>query len=206
MQYYDFHTHRREQTPDVTAIVNVTAREPWTGLAHVSVGVHPWEVTERWREQVDEVRRVARRPEVVCIGECGLDKVRGGEWEWQMQCFEAQMVLARELRLPVVVHCVRAVDELLRLRRGFEDVPMVFHGFRGKPQLAAQLLRSGIGLSFGPQFNAESLRVAFGHGQFWLETDDTDVPIEEVYERASSALSISPTDLPVPGTAWFRAI
>lgn len=205
MKYFDFHTHRRQQREGVTAIVCVGTDASFDGLPNVSVGLHPWQVGTNWAAEVEAVRRLATRSEVRMIGECGLDRLRPN-FDLQQAAFEAQLRLARALRLPVVVHCVRAVDELLRLRRGFEDVPMVFHGFRGKPQQAAQLLRSGIGLSFGPQFNVESLRVAFGQGQFCLETDDTDVPIEEVYERASSALSISPTDLPVPGTTCFGAI
>ena len=202
MTYYDFHTHRRETAGDVAAIVNVKAGEAWTDLRRVSVGVHPWHVTAQWREQVEQVSSVARRPEVACIGECGLDRLRGGVWEWQRPCFEAQLVLAREVGKPVVVHCVRAIDEVVAMRKKFGDVAMVLHGFRGKPQQAAQLLGQGFWLSFGPLFNAESLRMAFEAGRMCLETDDSGLSIREVYERASSALSISPTDIPVPGTFW----
>lgn len=203
MLYFDFHTHRKEQWPDVTAIVNVGVDDVWDGLPHVSVGVHPWEVGECWREQVERLRTVVRRTEVVAIGECGLDRVRGGVWEWQMACFEAQLILAREVGKPVVIHCVRAFDELLAMKRRFGDVGMVVHGFRGGPVQARQLMQHGLELSFGPRFHADSLRAAYEEGKMWLETDDSDVGIQEVYERASSALSISPTDIPVPGTLWF---
>lgn len=201
MQYFDFHTHRLESRQDVTAVVDVGLQEAWRGLPRVSVGLHPWKVTEQWSVDVEAVRRLAQRAEVRCIGECGLDRTCAN-WPWQRPAFEAQLQLAAELDKPVVVHCVRAADELLAVRRQFQRVEMVVHGFRGKPQLAAQLLERGIGLSFGPRFNAESLRLAFEDGRMWLETDDGDVPIEQVYERASRALSISPTDIVVPGTFW----
>ena len=203
MTYYDFHTHQRQQAPDVSAIVNVGTDDVWEGLAHVSVGVHPWQVTEQWREPMATVRRLAGRPEVVTLGECGLDRVRGGAWEWQTACFEAHALLAREVGKPLVVHCVRAVDAVLAMKKRFADVPMVLHGFRGGPVQARQLLAHGIGLSFGPLFHADSLRAAYEEGKMWLETDDSGVSIQEVYERASSALSISPTDIRVPGTICF---
>lgn len=203
MQYFDFHTHRMELLPDVTAIVNVGVNDPWNNLPHVSVGVHPWDVGERWREQVERLRLRVQCAEVVAIGECGLDRVRGGAWDWQIPCFEAQVLLAQEFGKPVVVHCVRAFDELLAVRKQCGNVRMVVHGFRGNPTQARQLMAHGLELSFGVLFNADSLRAAYEGGKMWLETDDSGVSIQEVYERASSALNISPTDISVPGTIWF---
>ena len=96
---------------------------------------------------------------------------------------------------------VRAADVLLPMVREWHG-RMVWHGFRGKPQQAEQLLRAGIELSFGEHFNADSLRLAYGERKMWLETDDSILSIKEIYERASRALSISPTDIELPGTFW----
>lgn len=201
MTYIDIHTHDRQPHEGVTAVVSVHPDDDWTGLQHVSVGVHPWRVSERWREEVDAVRHAVGRNEVVAVGECGLDRVRGGDWTQQVSCFEAQLQLADELGKPVILHCVRAADALLPMVRGWCG-RMIWHGFRGKPQQAEQLLRAGIELSFGPQFNADSLRMAYEERKMWLETDDSRISIREIYERASRALSISPTDIELPGTLW----
>ena len=127
--------------------------------------------------------------------------------EQQLACFEAQLLLASHYGKPVIVHCVKAVDELLavfaRLRFG---KPVVFHGFRGKAEQARQLLSKGFYLSFGPRFHAESLRLAYASGRMFLETDDSCMDISEVYASASKALNISATDICVPGIFSSAAI
>lgn len=201
MQYVDFHTHDRRRHEGVTSVVCVGPGDDWSGLERVTVGLHPWHVTESWRNELPRLRSVAVRPEVVALGECGLDRVRADNWVWQLPCLEAQLGLADELGMAVVLHCVRAADVLLPMLRGWRG-RVVWHGFRGKPQLAEQVLRAGIELSFGPLFNVESLRLAYGERRMWLETDDSGVDIRTVYDRASRALSISPTDIVLPGTWW----
>ncbi len=199
-KYFDFHTHNRERLPDATysAVLDCGCALPPDGFPQCAVGIHPWSVGADWARQLTQLEALLRLPHVCAVGECGLDRRRGGAWQDQLHCFEAQLRLARRYALPVVVHCVGAVDDVIRLCRGMRRV--VFHGFRGKPEQARQLLRLGFGLSFGPRFHAESLREAWESGQMWLETDDSGVSIEAVYECAARALSISPTDIRVPGT------
>jgi len=168
-----------------------------------SVGIHPWTVDENWRERMPLLERICEEKCVVAVGECGLDKAKGGDWAEQLACLEAQVALAKRVGKPLIIHCVRAWDDILRLCRG---IPAVIHGFRGKAPLAKQLLDSGFDLSFGPKFQSESLRLAFERRKMWLETDDAAVGIAEVYELASRALSISATDIPVPGTLRLGAI
>jgi len=102
--------------------------------------------------------------------------------------------------LPLIVHCVKALDDVLRMCQG---VPCIFHGFRGKPQQAQTLINRGFDLSFGPNFNPESLRLAAAVGRMWLETDDGPDPIERVYERAATALGIKPEGIALPTTLSF---
>ena len=91
------------------------------------------------------------------LGECGLDRLRGGTEAFQLEIFEAQIALAEHFRLPVTLHIVRAWDALLRLHNSLRpSTQWTVHGFRGKPALARQLLDAGIDLSFGAQYNPES--------------------------------------------------
>ena len=165
-----------------------------------SVGIHPWRVNVGWKHVFDAMVPLFQRSDVVAVGECGLDRVRGIDLSVQLDCFEAHLDLAESLSKPVIVHCVKAIDELLAMRRLHPHVQMIVHGFRGKPTLAHQLLQAGMELSFGPYFNADSLRLAYGERRMWLETDDSGWSIAQVYDRAASALSISPTDISLPGT------
>ena len=108
--------------------------------------------------------------------------------------------MAEALQKPVILHCVKALDEMLGILKKYDNLKnVVFHGFRGKPTQAGQLMSKGYYLSFGIHFNEESLRLAYSSGRMFLETDDSGLHISNVYESASKALNISPTDISVPG-------
>lgn len=130
-------------------------------------------------------------PSVVAIGEAGLDKQAEKPIGEQVRVFSEQAKLAAEMGKPLVIHCVKAWDELLAVRKDFSSSDIwVIHGFRGNRQLAEQLIRKGLRLSFGEKFNPEALRVAWPDYLF-LETDESDKQIEEIYRLAADSLDIS---------------
>ena len=107
------------------------------------------------------------------------------------------MKLADRLDLPLIIHLVRAQEDLVRLKKELRPhSPWLIHGFRGKPEQAEQLLRAGFYLSFGRHFHSESLALAYGQGRAFLETDDiAELSIASVYEEASRSLGISLKEL-----------
>lgn len=128
--------------------------------AMYAAGIHPW-----WTAADDfdleahlaGLRRLLPLPEVVQLGECGFDRLRGATIEQQCRVFEAQVELSEAFGVPMTLHCVRAYDVLLaELRRLRPAQRWTVHGFRGKPALARQLLDAGLDLSFGPLRNEES--------------------------------------------------
>ena len=158
---FDFHTHRLD-APAGEAIICLPAEvlrrpeafEPREGALYAA-GVHPWATADEADARVQ--LRLLAHPQVLMLGECGLDRLRGGAEAFQIEIFEAQIALAEHLRLPVTLHVVRAWDALLRLHRSLRPTTQwTVHGFRGKPALARQLLDAGIDLSFGAQYNPES--------------------------------------------------
>lgn len=130
-------------------------------LVGVSVGLHPWHVGTDWAEKCAVVAQKARQTSVCMLGECGLDKACTSDYEVQKEAFEAQLQVAESVGKPVLIHCVRAFDDLLRMRNKYNKVMWVVHGFRGKPQLIKQLYAKGIYVSFGIQYNVESLRLVY---------------------------------------------
>ena len=127
------------------------------------------------------------------IGECGLDRLCDTPYPLQLAAFEAQISLSERLRRPLVLHCVRAVDDVLRLHRSTTQ-PWVWHGFRGKPQQMQQLLQHGFYLSFGFHFNAESLCTCPAERLF-LETDDDPRPVADLYATAADLRHTTPATL-----------
>ena len=177
------HTH----TPAPGAIYNLTFDEMLQSPPYpveeqwLSVGIHPWKVTEDWEVHFEHVREWAQFPQVKAIGECGLDHVV--VTPCQAEAFKAHVLLAEEVQKPLLIHCVKAVDELLAIKREMKPLqPWIFHGFRGKPQQAEQLLRAGFHLSFGEHFNPQAVRLCPAD-RLCLETDESTLTIQEISQR-----------------------
>ena len=139
-----------------------------------------------------------RLSDAQAVGETGLDFVHGPSREVQTEALRAQLRLARERGLPVVLHCVRAFEPLMRELAACEPRAVIFHGFIGSPEQARRALAKGYFLSFGERAFASPKTLAALRetplSQLFLETDDSPVPIEEIYARAAEARGV-PTEV-----------
>lgn len=148
-RYSDIHTHDTSRALDGDAIVCVEPGAELIAGGTYSVGIHPWS-TERpvTLGQLRALVSAARDPRVVAIGECGFDRLRGGDADTQRRLFDFHARLAERVGKPLIIHAVKSVQELMDARRRIAPtVEWVIHGFRGKPELARQLQRAGYKLS-----------------------------------------------------------
>lgn len=162
----------------------------------LSCGIHPWYIKEA-DAQLEALKNYLDSFEnIVAIGEAGLDKLHSPVSLSQQQfIFHQQAMLAEEYGKPLIIHCVKAWEEIIHEKRSLRpSVPWILHGFRGKGELAWQLLREGFRLSFGLNFQPSALRKAWPDGLF-LETDEAEVGIEAIYRAASLALGVSLDEL-----------
>lgn len=190
--YFDIHTHH--PGGDGFRIVNRSPADfvPCPGQWY-SVGIHPWALQqgEVRQEDWENLREAANHPQTLAIGEAGLDKLVQVPMEMQEAVFVRQAEMAEEVGKPLIIHLVKATDGLLRLRKRLApQVPWIIHGFRGKAQLAGELLRHGFYLSFGVKFQEEALR-AVPLSRLFIETDESPTSVAEVYERVAVARQIS---------------
>lgn len=138
---------------------------------------------------------LAGHPQVLAIGEAGLDKLADAPMAVQMEVFEYQARLSVELDKPLVIHLVKAMSELLKLKQQIKPAnPWIIHGFRGKPALAEECLRHGFYLSFGEKYQEEALRITPADRLF-LETDESSVPVADLYSRAAEVRRVSLAEL-----------
>jgi len=199
-QMFNFHTYYIDKESCLLNVDVADLQPSYPVQVKLSIGLHPWKVTAAWRKEVDSIREAAQRTDVWAIGECGLDKAKGEALPLQMEAFRAQIAIAEEVEKPMVIHCVRAFDELLMLHRelemtckqeGREPQPWVIHGFRGKPEQAKQMMTKGLLISFGHQYNLETLRFVFTSSRpFYLETDDLRLSIRQIYEQVAHHLDV----------------
>ncbi|MFM7601851.1 MAG: TatD family hydrolase [Pseudanabaena sp.] len=200
--FIDFHTHCDRQSPDLINLqtLHVTPDLRDESLPHpCSLGLHPWFVQLEtleiaWANLVD----LAKLPEVIAIGECGLDRNIDLPLEIQISIFKRHIEIAELLQKPLVIHCVRAFAELIALKRSTKSsIPWIIHGFNKKEEVFQQLIKHDFYFSFGAAILSDRSPVAHAiatipQGRFLLETDDrNDIRIEQIYDRAASLRHIS---------------
>lgn len=202
--YYDIHTHWNTSIKldtDVTIIHSLSKEEVLDGVESTlpniffSCGIHPWDIS-KGNINLDAIEAfISSNDKIIAIGECGLDKLIDTPMEHQMQLFESQIKLADSLKIPVIIHCVKAWAELIEVRKRCKPTtPWILHGFRGGKQQVEQLSKLGFNFSVGQFFNTEAL-TAISLDSLFLETDNNCINIREVYSLVSRSFSCKTIDL-----------
>jgi TatD DNase family protein len=167
-----------------------------------SIGLHPWHASaETLEDDVKPIREASTHPQVIAIGEAGLDKSIRTPLDIQRSAFEQQMRIAKEAEKPMIIHCVRAYNEIVEYRIKSKDTtPWIIHWFNAGTEMAKQLTGKGFYLSFGHMlFNDRSKAfqafTRIPEEMIFLETDDAGYSIDEVYKQAAFLRGISLVEL-----------
>jgi TatD DNase family protein len=146
-------------------------------------GLHPMYLAEHRPEHLDALPDWIERERPAAVGECGLDFfIEGLDPESQRRYFVRQLEIARDFRLPVVLHARRAVDEVIATIRRVGGLRGVVHSWSGSEEQAAQLYRLGFSLGIGGPVTferAQRLRrtvATMPIEHLLLETDSPDQP------------------------------
>ena len=199
--YYNVHTHPHSESEDVLFIENLYKNfDDEIGSKKVSMGLHPWYLdADNLEEQFGDLEKYVGKSHVLAIGECGLDKLSQTDWNLQLKAFQLQIKLAQDLRKPLIIHCVKAFNEVLAQLKKVE-VPVIFHGVNNKLSIIQPVIDAGYYLSFGKSllggnsailntFKATPLELVF------LETDDADLDIKEIYKSADGIREVSEKEI-----------
>lgn len=164
---------------------------------YYSYGIHPWEVNkETSYEQLELLAHVMHEKRCIAIGECGLDKLSPSNFTLQQEIFTEQIKLANKANKPLIIHCVKAFNELINcLNLNDNKVPVIIHGFNNNENIARVMVNEGYYFSFGKallgyESNAAKAIINVGRKNFFLETDDADISIKYIYRKASELLGI----------------
>lgn len=174
-------------------VVPGTTRARWPnvlklgGRSDVSLclGLHPYFIAEHQEQDIDALeQQISENKRFVAVGECGIDGRFTNTLEEQWHYFDAQLRLAKQYALPVVVHCVKANDTVSkRLRELALPRGGLIHAFAGSYQQADTFLQLGYTLGLGGSVTFERAqrlrRVAsqLPDDGFVLETDSPDMPL-----------------------------
>lgn len=199
MEFYDVHTHQifieDSDDPYHSCIFDVyplefeVAKESYSRHAF-SCGIHPW-YSEESENQMAYLYEIASNSRIIAIGETGLDRLKGPSFDLQIPVFKKHIELSEKLSKPVIIHCVKAWEELIQVRREVKPTqPWIIHGYRSKPELTQRLVKEGFLFSIGDNINVDSMQL-IPLDSLFCETDEGEMSIRQVYLQTSRALNMN---------------
>ena len=191
MNLFNTHTHRTKD-PD-WEILSVSPDDS-VSVYH-SFGVHPWKAHTIPLDEISDKADKKLNDKTLAIGEIGLDRIKGPSLELQISVFIEQIELSEKEKLPVILHCVKAWNEVALIKRKLNPTQIwVFHGF-AKANLVEAVLQENIVISIGTDiFTNLKLQKALSlipNENLLLETDDSNISIQEVYQKVADLKGIS---------------
>ena len=173
-------------------IVPATTRESWSRIEDLSechpqiypaCGLHPWFMERHRDADLDALDRWLEEREAVAVGECGLDFFDAdADQEAQEALFRDQIVLAKNHRLPLIVHARKSLDRVLHELRRHPGVEGVLHSFSGSLQQARQAVDLGFRIGIAATVGFERARrlrevvTRIDESALLIETDAPDQP------------------------------
>ena len=199
--FVNIHTHRAE-VGQAVSIENVFVQQRHEIIPQglYSLGLHPWHISNLADDfELEKTLNhfITIDSSLIAIGEIGLDRSISTPFEFQTVIFEQQLLLAEAYKLPVIIHCVRAYSDLIRIKKKLGiSVSMIVHDYCGNEQITKELLKNDFKFSFGKQLyqnnkNAISALIFLPNQSVFFETDDSSYSIDTVYQCASNFKNIS---------------
>lgn len=157
---------------------------------YYAVGIHPWKTVETSVVDWEALGMAVSHPLVLAVGEAGLDKLASADIDMQKDVFVRQILLSESVCKPLVIHCVKAFNELVELKKKYRpQMPWVVHGFRNNERIAGWLAENGIWLSFGEKYQNEVLR-SIPPERLLAETDESPCNIREIIGRMATVCEV----------------
>jgi TatD DNase family protein len=198
--YINLHTHGQSSSREVTSVYNLMLNEkcaPSRGL--FSAGLHPWFADQAPVDLLMQLSHLAENPDFFAYGETGLDKVCAVPFQLQQDIFKLHLDKAIEKNKPVILHCVKAWDEMIEMTTKY-SITRILHGYNGSIALTRRLVDKGFYFSIGkavlnPKSKLHSSIHVVPLDLLFCETDDSTTTIQAIYDGLGTALKLNSADL-----------
>ena len=175
------------------------------------LGIHPWNI-EKY-SQLDlthSIQKNKSHPQFLGIGEIGLDKVKGPNFQSQIKAFEDQLKMIKEFNITrIVLHNVRSFNESFEILKSYDYQGLIIlHDFYKNVSILDQFLKLSdkTYISLGPKGIKSKHLKQYPQDRILLETDDNQIKIEQIYQEASQALKIPLNELSLTMKDRFKEI
>jgi TatD DNase family protein len=157
------------------------------------------------------INRAAQQKNMLAIGECGLDRSINVGFALQKWCFEQQVQIANNHCKPLIIHCVRAYSDILKHKKENKSgLPWIIHGYNGNMETTLSLIRHDFYFSVGERLLKDEAKHDIFRSipieRLFLETDDGDISIAEIYSLATQVLKLDENELAQIVASNFKAI
>jgi TatD DNase family protein len=202
--YIDIHRHTANKGNADLMLRNLFPSEvnEINSTEYCSLGLHPWHVKkDTLISDLDLIKNRASESTVLAIGEAGIDKAIKTDFALQLEAFYKQIQIANEVKKPMIIHCVRAYDQLQAARKIHQAAkPWIIHWYNASKETGLDLITKGCYLSFGHMLFKESSKAFkvfkdIPLENIFFETDDSEASIKEVYHKAAELKHMQIKDL-----------
>jgi TatD DNase family protein len=203
MRYINLHCHKKAtggKFEVVNQIVGADNTEILSPDSLYSAGIHPW-YTENINKSKEILNSLIIQPNIIAVGECGFDPKSILSLSEQEQLFIFQAQLAEKYHKPLIIHCVKWINELIRVKKNVKPtVPWIIHGFSSNRQTLMECLKYGFYYSVGHQLlqsnsNISSIISEIPIRNLFFETDESTTSISRIYSHYSLITGISPEEV-----------
>ena len=195
--FINVHTHKPGAGINIVDPCLGEVMLPENGKAYFSMGIHPLYIDATAEEKLKEIGLAAATGKIVAVGECGLDRNSPVSMEVQQDLFGRQAELAARYDLPLIIHGVRAIPELIAVyKKCPSHCKWIMHGFNNRREILQDLLQHGFYISAGRHVmeigsNVYRLLPEIPDNQILIETDNSDFTIEEIYQSVARRKEIT---------------
>lgn len=192
---FDIHTHNPHSEDRNIYSVRLGI-EPFPTDKICSAGVHPWDI-----EKVDYQQQISmlNNADILAIGECGVDYSIGLDRNIQKSVFEQHIDIAKKRNLPIIIHSVKSLADVVKMLKKSDINMVVFHSFIGSAEQADEIIKQGWYLSFGPR-SLQSSRCreiikSAPISSIFLESDECQDGVLAVYDEVAMLRNITLEEL-----------
>ena len=194
LKYFDAHAHTQNgggfARSDLT-LCNGTGPGDWQKVLDAAradrgtlpcFGLHPWFIGSAGGGWLEKLESFLERQPRSCVGEIGLDAVKGTDAAAQEEAFTAQLRLAKKLNRPACLHCVGAYDRMLAIIKDVRPGTFMLHAYSGPTKTTENFAALGAYFSFGAAFtdpsriNARRALFDVPPARLLFETESSDPP------------------------------
>ena len=200
--YLNFHVHQQMPGEEEIVIQSLFLQDnlitPKSDKIFFTAGLHPWHADLLSLSEIKpKLEELIKAKSIIAVGEAGLDKLKGPDIKQQLETLKIHAEVAEEYQSPLIIHSVKAHNEILKLKIDLKaKVPWVIHHFNGSKQIAFDFIEHGFYLSLCHHIKNTNSRLSeylqeLPLNRIFLETDDFNVDIKDLYNITAKKFNIS---------------